>query len=115
MSEQDKKPERPGLQHFAGDCKLEAVCTWGDGPDILINNDGFPYMLYEDPSMKERAKHGFSFKGSFDLNLVQAKQLFASLGTAIRQVEELEQTAKDHDDLEKSVIDGGELEDVRGT
>lgn len=54
---------------------MKAVCTWGDGPDILLS-DG---------------------THSFDLNVIQAEKLVSELLIAIDMVKSLEQQCKDHD------------------
>ena len=56
---------------------MKAICTWGDGPDILITTN-----------LEEVDKCGF-----IDLTLSQAKNLKLELEMAIHQVEELERLA----------------------
>jgi len=60
--------------------KVEAVCTMGDGPDILL-------------------KCSNNSKDYYDLNLEEAKVLLASLYFAIQQVEELNQMCEDNDEM----------------
>lgn len=76
--------------------KLEASCQWGIGPDILLINKNKPYLLYNDPVMKNRYSHGCSFEGSMELTLQEAIILRDRLDMAIHQVQELEQTARDY-------------------
>lgn len=56
--------------------KVKAVCTWGDGPDVLL-------CVGEDP------------KNFFDLTLEEAKELESNLSLSILQVEHLERVYKE--------------------
>jgi len=64
--------------------KIEATCTWGDGPDILIN-----------------INTDLDATNSMDLNLKEAKNFLGELSMAIMQVEELENVCKNHDENDK--------------
>lgn len=76
--------------------ELKVSVTWGDGPDMLLVNEGEHYILHDDPTLKDRWKHGVSFQGSFDLSVAKAKRLVGDLKIAIAHVEELEIMAKDY-------------------
>ena len=75
--------------------KLRPECTWGDGPDVLLINEGQYYMLYDDPD-KERTVHGISYQGSFCLNKEEARRLAYDLLRCVSKVGEMEQQAKDY-------------------
>jgi hypothetical protein len=60
--------------------KIEAKCTWEDGPDILVKIN-----VELDPVH------------SLDMTVQEAKDLIEDLTTAIKQAEELEETCKDSD------------------
>lgn len=77
---------------------LKVSVTWGDGPDMLLINEGEHYILYDDPTLKDRWTHGVSFQGSFDLNLKEVKKLYNDLGMAMCHVEELYQAESDYFD-----------------
>jgi hypothetical protein len=70
--------------------KLKPTCTCGEGPDIILSNEGETYILYDDPQ-KCGFSHGCSFRGSFDLNLQEAIKLRNELNMVILQVKELKQ------------------------
>lgn len=76
--------------------KITAHCTWGDGPDIILDNNGKSYILYDDPDMKDKFIHGISHKGSFDLSLQEAIELRNSLNIAIMNVEKIEKSVNDY-------------------
>jgi len=59
--------------------KATAVCTWGDGPDILMSLEGIkgPDRLY-------------------DLSLEDAEALVNDLTIAIRMTKDLELSCEDH-------------------
>lgn len=86
---------------------MKVVCTWGDGPDILMDLDGTPVMAYENPVnvsegrglLKDIPKddvklcwgtHGFIRKGSIDLTKDQALRLAEDLIVAAAQCQNLE-------------------------
>ncbi len=54
---------------------MKATCTWGDGPDVLVNLDGKRLMCYENPDNFDKAVHGFISEGSFELNAMEAIDL----------------------------------------
>ena len=61
--------------------KATAVCTWGDGPDILMSLEGL--------KGKDRL---------YDLSLEDAESLLDDLTMAIQMVKDLELSCKEHDD-----------------
>ena len=68
--------------------RITASCTWGDGPDVLLVNDGKGYVIYrvkEDGYMS-----GVSSQGSMDLTAAEAEILAHELLEAVRQVRDLE-------------------------
>jgi len=75
---------------------LKPTVTWGEGPDIILDNEESPYILYDDPVRKDRFTHGISMKGSFDLSLKEAIELRNNLNMAIMQIEKLEQSVEDY-------------------
>ena len=68
---------------------IEAICTYGDGPVIMIVSKNHHYILSE-PLKTEGWKFGYSTSGSLDLTLEEAMKLHNSLSIAIRNVMELE-------------------------
>ncbi len=79
---------------------MRAVCTWGDGPDVLVDLNNTTVVLYEDPwsDPPPRGKwaHGCVSKGSFDLTAEEAKALAAELISAAEQAEHLDKSYTDH-------------------
>lgn len=73
-------------------CKrLKAGCTWGDGPDVMLVNEGKGYVLHEKVVWRNRFTHGVSFEGSMDLTAKEAEILAMELLEVARQVRELEE------------------------
>lgn len=75
--------------------ELKPTCTWGDGPDIILENKGETYILYDD-TQKCGFSHGCSFKGSFDLTLEEAIELRNNLNMVILQVKELKECTNEY-------------------
>jgi hypothetical protein len=69
--------------------KIKAECTWGDGPDVLLIDDGEPCMLYEAPTKLNEAKYGYVEKWSMYLSSDQAKKLANELIMAAARADEL--------------------------
>lgn len=69
--------------------RLKAVCTWGDGPDVLLVNEGKDYMLYGQVTMRNRYLYGVSHQGSLDLTANEAEGLGRELLEAARQVKDM--------------------------
>lgn len=73
-----------------------AECTWGDGPDVLLVNEGGGYLLHEGPD-KSRWAHGLSACGSADLTIEEACRLIDELTAATENARRLEvQYAEDN-------------------
>jgi hypothetical protein len=72
--------------------RIDATCGWGEGMDVLLTNKGMWYMLYDEPSNKDRAMHGFSKSGSFELTKEQARQLAQDLIMAANTCDELDRS-----------------------
>lgn len=79
---------------------IKATCTWGDGPDIILELKEHSLICYENPLHHDRFIHGVISNGSTDLTLAEAKQLVSTLLSSITQVEELESACeKYHEQL----------------
>jgi hypothetical protein len=65
--------------------KATAVCTWGDGPDILLSLEG------ADKKNLDRY---------YDLNIDKAKNLIRDLSIAVVMAEELEEICISHDNCQ---------------
>ena len=79
--------------------KINASCTWGDGPDVVVSFQGKRVILYEDPTMKGW-KHGYVESGSFDLTSKEAFKLAGELINSATGAEEMEKSLKDYMDQE---------------
>jgi len=73
---------------------IKVECTWGDGPDVMVEFSGKPFILYEGPRNPPPPKgsfiHGFVENGSFDLTINEAEDLVNDLLGAIRHAKSLE-------------------------
>ena len=76
---------------------MKAECTWGDGPDIVMDLDGKPMELLESPGPIGRFTYGVVSKGLIDLTAEEAEALGVELIGAAREVRQLRQICKDHD------------------
>ena len=72
---------------------IKVSCTWGDGPDVMVTFNDFPFILYEDVNMKGWA-HGSVKKGSFDLTAEEAKKLAYALLSAAENARSLDESIK---------------------
>ncbi|HDZ24934.1 hypothetical protein LCGC14_1097790 [marine sediment metagenome] len=68
---------------------INVECTWGDGPDIILDLKDHRFILYEDV-IKKGFTHGIIKNGSMDLNVEEAKILVSDLINAIKAAEELD-------------------------
>jgi len=77
---------------------ISAECIW-IGPAILIvlKDEKYGLMCYEDPKHKDQCVHGFVGNGSIDLTKAQAEKLCAQLSEAIKNYEELDRLCSYHD------------------
>ena len=71
-----------------------ASCTWGDGPDVLLDIKDDTFILYEDPKYHPPPRgyyqHGYVTKGSMDLTADEALTLAFELTQAANSAKELE-------------------------
>lgn len=79
---------------------MKAVCTWGEGPDVLVYFDGTPVVLYEEPD-KERWKFGKCDKGSFDLTAEEALELARQLTIAANNAIQMEKLCEQYFEQER--------------
>ncbi len=83
---------------------MKATCTWGDGPDVLVDLDGTGLVLYEDPKdhppPKGRYKYGHVNQGSLDLTATEAENLGIELITAAKQARDMDRVCHEHDEVE---------------
>ncbi len=83
---------------------LEATCTWGDGPDVLLvlKNDGKgdALMAYEDPyhhpPPRGDCTHGYIRKGSICLTADQAEILGHQLIASAKQARDIDKEYAAH-------------------
>jgi len=80
---------------------MRAICTWGDGPDVMLTIDGERFILYEDVKYDEPPKgdcvHGHVNKGSMDLTANEAQALGYQLISAATQANGLNKLCERHD------------------
>ncbi len=73
---------------------IEAECTWGMGPDVMVRFKDQHFILYEKPKHNKPPrgdfKHGFVEQGSFDLTKEEALEFGDKLISAAKYAEELE-------------------------
>jgi hypothetical protein len=74
---------------------MDAICTWGEGPDVMINLNGTILVLYEEPNMKG-FKYGTIKQGSIDLRLDEAKEFRNILDKAIKEVERMQRELEEY-------------------
>jgi len=81
---------------------IDATCTWGDGPDVLLTFKDYIFILYEDPRHSKPPQggyaHGFVTKGSTDLTADEALILAAHLTDAANNAKELDRVCQEHDE-----------------
>ena len=73
---------------------VTATCTYGDGPDVMIDLEDKRFVLYETPQHFNPPmgdyKHGVVNKGSYDLTHEEALRLGHDLIAAAKAAEKLE-------------------------
>ena len=69
---------------------IKAVCTWGDGPDILVVVKGEPFILYEPPDCFDRYVYGVVDQGSIELTIQKAEKLANDLLSAAKEARKLQ-------------------------
>lgn len=74
---------------------MKATCTWGEGPDVIVELDGTSVMLYENPSRFEQGVHGYVSKGSFDFTAKEAREFARQLIKAADESDEWDRKAFD--------------------
>jgi len=67
---------------------IDATCTWGDGPDVLLVIKGIKMMLHS-PVVTGGGVHGLVDAGSVCLTAIEAKSLAIKLLNASYQADEL--------------------------
>lgn len=79
---------------------MKATCTWGDGPDVLVDLNGTGVILYEDPKHHKPPrgdfKHGYITEGSFDLTAEEAEILSNELKTAAAAARSLDKSYREY-------------------
>ncbi len=75
---------------------MKATCTWGDGPDVLVDLDGTEFLLYEEPRDLSRGAFGVVAYGSACFTAKEARQLAAELIVAADYAEEMEKSAEEY-------------------
>lgn len=79
---------------------IEAVCTWGYGPDVIVNFKDHGFILYEKPKY-ERWANGCVKNGSCDLTAKEAEELGYKLIEAARQARSWGESAENYFELER--------------
>lgn len=77
---------------------IDATCTWGEGPDVMITFKDHHVVLHEDPKHHKPPQgdytHGYVTYGTVDLTAKEALSLAASLIVAANAVEEFNEVCK---------------------
>lgn len=85
---------------------INATCTWGDGPDVLVSFEGHPFILYEDakndPPPRGQWVHGYVSIGSFDLTAEEAMKLSDQLKAAAQNAMELDRSIREYETHSKN-------------
>jgi hypothetical protein len=71
---------------------MKVDCTWGQGPDIIIELDGTKTLCHEGLQETDRYNHGTVSQGSIDLSAKQARELATQLLKAVAQVDGMEKS-----------------------
>ena len=86
---------------------INATCTWGDGPDVMLTFEDYIFVLYEAPKLILPSGgaylHGYVTKGSTDLTADEALQLGGQLINAANNAKELDRMCKEHDEMEPQI------------
>lgn len=76
-----------------------ADCTWGDGPDVLLDLKDDVFILYEKPiHVKSSSVYGHVTKGSMDLTADEALQLAGELEAAAHNAKEMDRMCEEHEE-----------------
>jgi len=84
---------------MSGKFGISAVCTWGDGPDMVLSIKGKSVILMEEVKNKDKWVHGTVSVASLDLTSHEARELSRDLLMAAARAEELEDQCEAHDDM----------------
>ena len=76
---------------------MNVICTWGEGPDIVIDLNGKTLVLFEKPIMKGWT-YGIVKEGTMDFNLDEAKELLVQLDKAIKETERMKKELEEYMD-----------------
>lgn len=80
---------------------INATCTWGEGPDVLVSFENHPFILHEnpknDPPPMGSWVHGYVSIGSFDLTADEAIMLADQLKKAAEAAMELDRSIKEYE------------------
>lgn len=87
--------------------KVNATCTWGDGPDVQMTLFNKEFVLYETPHYQSPpgvgVPLGFVKNGCMFLTATEAKALGNELIKAAKQAESLDTSIKEHEELNRLV------------
>lgn len=75
---------------------MKATCTWGEGPDVMVNLNGTMLILYEDPTDKDRWTHGSISEGAFDLTADEAEELANALLASAKAARDLNKSYNEY-------------------
>lgn len=73
---------------------IRAVCTWGDGPDVLLVLEGKKLICYHNPKDEIHWIHGIISEGSMDLTAHEALELAAELIRAAEDAIKLDESVR---------------------
>lgn len=77
---------------------MRATCTWGDGPDVLVELAGTTLLLHETVAGKAseggQLAHGCVKQGSLDLTADEAEVLAIQLLESARQARNMKESAE---------------------
>ena len=90
---------------------FKASCTWGDGPDVLLVNDGKGYLIYEEPETITHQERQ-SFYGSACLSAKEAEDLAYSLLAAAAYAREMDRSVEEYFKHEQIKLKHKELDEM---
>lgn len=76
--------------------KISVTCGWGEGIDVLLTNKGQWYIIYDEPTEKDRFSHGVSKNGSIGLTRQDARELAYNLLRAAEQCDAFDESYDDY-------------------
>jgi len=92
------------ISHDLCNRTITAECTWGDGPDVLVEGHNFPTFNLS-PVENSGSIHGRVRDWQVDLTADEADRLGADLIMAAARVRELNQICEDHDSVVQESVD----------